>query len=160
MTTIYTSKKTGTTYTMKALENGKFQLTSTEDNTDIITTTESVLKRWYKKSIVVDFTKAEEKPKKANRKAHTNYRAAKKAEDIKIGSFLPFYPTPKAKIQVIGIESARELFPSMELDYINAFLSCESFKRPRRAYVNTKTGNVGIRFRNQLFEINGLKAYV
>lgn len=62
MTTIYTSKKTGATYTMKALENGKFELTSTEDSTDIITTTESVIKRWYKKSVVVDFTDAEEKP--------------------------------------------------------------------------------------------------
>lgn len=56
MTTIYTSKKTGATYTVKALENGKFQLTSTDDSTDIIVTTESVLKRWYKKSIVADFT--------------------------------------------------------------------------------------------------------
>ena len=72
MTTIYTSKKTGATYTMKALENGKFQLTSTEDNTDIITTTESVLKRWYKKSIVVDFTKAEEKPKKTRKANRTS----------------------------------------------------------------------------------------
>lgn len=59
MTTIYTSKKTGATYTVKALENGKFQLTSTDDPTDIITTTESVLKRWYKKSIVADFTETD-----------------------------------------------------------------------------------------------------
>lgn len=77
MTTIYTSKKTGASYTMQALENGKFQLTNTEDSSDVITTTESVLKRWYKKSVVVDFTKAEE-PKKASKKSTRKAPKARK----------------------------------------------------------------------------------
>lgn len=60
--TIYTSKKNGKSYTMQALENGKFELTNTEDASEVITTTESVIKRWYKKSVVVNFETAEPKP--------------------------------------------------------------------------------------------------
>lgn len=65
MTTIYTSKKTGVAYTMESTEivDGKTKFTLySEQEQDRVTTTESVLKRWYKKEIVVDFTAAEEKP--------------------------------------------------------------------------------------------------
>lgn len=174
MTTIYTSKKTGATYTnLTALENGKFQLTSTEDPTDVITTTESVLKRWYKKSVEVDFTSAAPAPKKNTRKASSKkvgkkttrkarnpYSTVKSVEEITAGSFIPFYPRPTMSIQVVGLDAARDLFPGMELDHNSALLSSESFRKPRRAYVNAVTGNVGIRFNNQLLEISGLKAYI
>lgn len=156
--TIYTSKKTGATYTMQTLSNGKFQLTSTEDPKDVITTTESMIKRWYKKSLVVDFTKAAPAPTK---KSHhrSAYASTKTADGISKGSFLPFYPNPKMSIQVIGLDFANTLFPEMKLDYNTARLSSTAFRVPRRAYINTVTGNVGIRFSNQLFEIDGLKAY-
>lgn len=65
MTTIYTSKKTGVAYTLESTEivDGKTKFTLySEQEQDRVTTTESVLKRWYKKEIVVDFTAAEEKP--------------------------------------------------------------------------------------------------
>ena len=161
MTTIYTSKKTGATYTMKALENGKFQLTSTEDNTDIITTTESVLKRWYKKSIVVDFTKAEEKPKKTRRANRTSKVSfTKKAAEVKKGAFLDFYAKPGIPYDIINIDSVDELFPEITVDYENGFVSSSAFNRHRRAYVNVETGNIAFRAYNKLFEINGLKAYL
>lgn len=71
MTTIYTSKKNGKSYTLTNEEiqvglNGAsklvYTLTNTEDPAEVVTTTESVLKRWYKKSVEVDFTAAKEKP--------------------------------------------------------------------------------------------------
>lgn len=65
MTTIYTSKKTGVAYTLESTEivDGKTKFTLySEQEQDRVTTTESVMKRWYKKEIVVDFTTAEEKP--------------------------------------------------------------------------------------------------
>lgn len=80
--TIYTSKKTGATYTnLTALGNGKFQLTSTEDPTDTFTVAESTLKRWYKKSVTVDFTTAEEKPVEVTKKVTTKktVKTSKKA---------------------------------------------------------------------------------
>lgn len=65
MTTIYTSKKTGVAYELEGshIIEGKTRYTLySEQEQDRVTTTESVLKRWYKKEIVVDFTTAEEKP--------------------------------------------------------------------------------------------------
>lgn len=162
MTTIYTSKKTGATYTMKALENGKFELTSTEDSTDIITTTESVLKRWYKKSIEVDFTAAEEKPaeetkstsKKSSKK--TTAPAAKKTHK------------PRAKTyeeQKWGLGHTRmslDTFCKMfELDSIEydipskivaIQIGSETVAR-RRAWKNELTGSVWFRFKNYEYEL-------
>lgn len=65
MTTIYTSKKTGIAYELEGSHTieGKTRYTLySEAEQDRISVTESVLKRWYKKSIEVDFTDAEEKP--------------------------------------------------------------------------------------------------
>lgn len=173
MITIYTSKKNGKSFTMITLDNGKFQLTSTTDSNDIVITTESVLKRWYKKSVEVDFTTAAPAPEKSKKavkvvsKKSTTHKRSKKglntvksAGEIGLGCFIAFYPRPTMSIQVVGLEAAQEIFPGMELDHNTALLSCEEFNRPRRAYVNAETGNVGIRFHNQLIEISGLKAYV
>jgi hypothetical protein len=112
--TIYTSKKTGATYTLTNEEvqvslNGDsktiYTLTSTEDPTDSIHTTESVLKRWYKKSVEVDFTVAEEKPvekPKAETKEAAPAPKAKKQRKVAAPKF--------NSTEVISIEEARSAF--------------------------------------------------
>lgn len=62
---IYTSKKTGVAYILEGsnIIEGKTRYTLfSEEEQDRISVTESVLKRWYKKSVEVDFTNAEKKP--------------------------------------------------------------------------------------------------
>ena len=150
MTTIYTSKKTGATYTMKALENGKFQLTSTEDNTDIITTTESVLKRWYKKSIVVDFTKAEEKPK-SNRKIGKRGPRAKTYEEQKWG----------LGHTRISADSFCKMFDLSSVGYddrnrkVVLFIDAKPVAH-RGANGNELTGSVWFRFKNHEYELTDI----
>lgn len=118
---------------------------------------ESTFKRWYKK-VEITIEEVTIKPRKGHRT--TKFNRSTKVEDIKAGSFIGFYPTPKMKIQNISEEAAREVFGEFTLNRDTAFLTIEGELKPRRAYVNTETGNVGIRFHNQLFEIVGLKAYV
>ena len=97
---------------------------------------------------------------KAHKKQSNKLNKVLKAEDIENGAFLGFYATPKMKIQQIGVDAANQLFGEMDLDRAHGLLSAAEFNRPRRAYVNVETGNVGVRFQNQLFEIVGLKAYL
>lgn len=160
MTTIYTSKKTGATYTMKALENGKFELTSTEDSTDIITTTESVLKRWYKKSVVVDFTNAEEKPAEESKPS----KKASKKSGKKTG--------PRAKTyeeQSWGLEHTRVslatfcgLFDLSSVEYdeksrmISLQIGADTVAR-RRANGNELTGSVWFRYKNAEYELTDVE---
>lgn len=162
MTTIYTSKKTGATYTMKALENGKFELTSTEDSTDIITTTESVIKRWYKKSVVVDFTNAEEKPAEESKPSK---KASKKAGRKQ--------SKPRAKTyeeQSWGLEHNRmslatfcDLFCISELEFeYNAEareIRIKAGDKPcvRRANGNELTGSVWFRYKNAEYELTDVE---
>ena len=97
-------------------------------------------------------------------KAHKHHEKssinlAVKAADVTTGAFIRFYPKPKMDFQQISVEAANELFNGIDLDYENGRLSAGAFNRPRRAYVDVKTGFVGIRFNNQFFEIIGLNAY-
>lgn len=95
-------------------------------------------------------------------KAHSSRSSinlAVKAADVTTGAFIRFYPKPKMDFQQISVEAANELFNGIDLDYENGRLSAGAFNRPRRAYVDVKTGFVGIRFNNQFFEIIGLNAY-
>lgn len=172
MTTIYTSKKTGATYiNLVALENGKFQLTSTEDPTDIITTTESVLKRWYKKTVEVDFTNTEDKPaeEEAIAEEETTEEAAQEEPETTKKSSVKKSRKPRAKTyeeQKWGLSHTRmsldtfcDMFgiSDLEFDYnsdsqivsINAGASLFH----RRAWKNEMTGSVWFRFKNHEYEL-------
>lgn len=160
--TIYTSKKNGKSYVMQPLENGKFQLINTEDNTDIVTTTESVLKRWYKKSVVVDFATAEPKPAEEPNAS----KPSKKVQKVR---------KPRAKTyeeqkwglghQRMSLEAFCNLFDisdlEVEYDHKNQQIIIKAGEKPcvRRAWPNELTGSVWFRFKNYEYELTDV-AYV
>lgn len=165
--TIYTSKKTGATYTIKNLENGKFELTSTEDSTDIITTTESVLKRWYKKSVVVDFTNAEDKPEEENTEETSDEdnkpskKTSKKSGKKQSKPHAKTYEEQKWGLEHtrMSLETFCELFGISELeieyDSNTQEIHIKAGEKPcvRRAWHNELTGSVWFRFKNAEYEL-------
>ena len=165
MNTIYTSKKTGIAYELEGshIVEGKTRYTLySEAEQDRISVTESVLKRWYKKSIEVDFTAAEEKPaeetKKDSKKSSkkTTAPAAKKAHK------------PRAKTyeeQKWGLGHTRmsldafcKLFELDSIEYdipskiVAIQIGSETVAR-RRAWKNELTGSVWFRFKNYEYEL-------
>ena len=169
MTTIYTSKKTGASYTMKTLENGKFELTSIEDSTDIITTTESVLKRWYKKSIVVDFTNAEEKPEEETAEETTTEESkpekkTSKKSGKKTGPRAKTYEEQKWGLSHtrISLDTFCGLFDLSSVEYddkaqiISLQIGADTVAR-RRAWQNELTGSVWFRFKNAEYELTDVE---
>lgn len=169
MTTIYTSKKTGASYTMKTLENGKFELTSIEDSTDIITTTESVLKRWYKKSIVVDFTNAEEKPEEDTTEETTTEESkpekkTSKKSGKKTGPRAKTYEEQKWGLSHtrISLDGFCGLFDLTSVEYdettqmVSLLMGADTVAR-RRAWQNELTGSVWFRFKNAEYELTDVE---
>lgn len=155
-TTIYTSKKTGAVYTLTTTETNEagktvYTLTSREDDTDVIRTTESVIKRWYKKEVVVDFTDIEEPE-------------TKEAETPKIKKTRK----PRAKTyeeQRWGLVHTRMSFNTFcdmldlsSLEYDNKdhkvllFIGADVIAT-RRAWRNEITGSVWFRYKNAEFEL-------
>lgn len=165
MTTIYTSKKTGASYTMKTIENGKFELTSVEDSTDIITTTESVLKRWYKKSIVVDFTNAEENPEEETTEETTTEdskpeKKTSKKSGKKTGPRAKTYEEQKWGLghTRMSLDAFCKLFEldSIEYDITSKIVAIQigsDTVARRRAWKNELTGSVWFRFKNYEYEL-------
>ncbi len=160
--TIIVSKKTEEQF-VSATEHtvdSKVMITLTREDGTTKEVSQSTFKRWYK-TVEVEIKEVEIKnSKKQSKKLNKKLNKVLKAEDIKNGEFLGFYATPKMKIQQIGVDAANQLFGEMDLDRVHGLLSAAEFNRPRRAYVNVETGNVGVRFQNQLFEIVGLNAYL
>lgn len=164
MTTIYTSKKTGASYTMKTLENGKFELTSIEDSTDIITTTESVLKRWYKKSIVVDFTNAEEKPEETTTEESKPEKKTSKKSGKKTGPRAKTYEEQKWGLSHtrISLDGFCGLFDLTSVEYdettqmVSLLMGADTVAR-RRAWQNELTGSVWFRFKNAEYELTDVE---
>ena len=166
MTTIYTSKKTGATYTMKALENGKFELTSTEDSTDIITTTEYVLKRWYKKPIEVDFTAAEEKPaeEETTEESKPEKKKTSKKSGKKTGPRAKTYEEQKWGLSHtrISLDGFCGLFDLTSVEYdettqmVSLLMGADTVAR-RRAWQNELTGSVWFRFKNAEYELTDVE---
>lgn len=175
-TIIYTSKKTGAVYTLTTTEineAGKtiYVLTSRDDHTDVIRTTESVLKRWYKKEAVVDLTNVEEheEPFEAET-TDTETTESVKAEEV------PAKKTkktrkPRAKTyedQKWGLVHTRMSFDtfcemldlsSMEYDNKNhkvLLYSGSELIATRRAWENEITGSVWFRYKNAEFEITDM----
>lgn len=170
MTTIYTSKKTGASYTMKTLENGKFELTSIEDSTDIITTTESVLKRWYKKSVVVDFTNAEEKPEEETTEETTTEESkpekkTSKKSGKKTGPRAKTYEEQKWGLShtrvslatFCGLLSISELEFHYNHETQMVSVDAGECKFSRRAWQNELTGSVWFRFKNAEYELTDVE---
>lgn len=169
---IYTFKKTGAQFTnLTTLENGKFQLTSVEDPTYVITTTESVLKRWYKKSVEVDFTTAEEKPEDTTEQEPTTEEQAQPTEAKKPKAKKQSKPRAKTyEEQKWGLKHFRitsegfcKLFELSEVEY-DAELSIVNLKSGedtmarRRANLNELTGSVWFRFQNAEYELTDIDA--
>lgn len=173
--TIYTSKKNGKSYTMQALENGKFQLTNTEDSSEVVTTTESVIKRWYKKSVVVDFTNVpeqaptdepaeqptEEQPVEEPKAKKTRKARSKKApQNTDPDNAIPMgYYRENVKHESISFEAANTLFGNLTIDRKTATASSDAFKS-RRVYEDPNSGFVFIRNKGVLLEITGFVARV
>ena len=174
---IYTSKKTGVAYILEGshIIEGKTRYTLfSEEEQDRISVTESVLKRWYKKSVEVDFTTAEEKPemmpmpgsdKLADLKEEYSKGEAPKTKKSKKQS------KPRAKTyeeQKWGLkhfrvtsESFAKLFELSEVEYdaetdtIN-LKSGEDTVARRRAWKNELTGCVWFRFQNCEYEMTDI----
>lgn len=155
--TIYTNKKTGIAYELEGshIEAGKTRYTLySEAEQDRISVTESVLKRWYKKSIEVDFTAAEEKP--AEESKDTSKKSSKKTHK------------PRAKTyeeQKWGLGHTRmsldafcKLFELDSIEYditsktVAMQIGSETVAR-RRAWKNELTGSVWFRFKNYEYEL-------
>lgn len=190
MTTIYTSKKTGATFILVNEEvnvdlNGNsktiYTLASTEDAQDTFRTTESVLKRWYKKSIEVDFTDSEE-PAEPETETTTpsneepepqsqpeekpSKKTSKKAKKSKKES------KPRAKTyeeQTWGLTHTRlsidefcKLFElsGVEYDSPSSTILIHSGTETvasRRAWKNEVTGSAWFRFKNHEYELTDLE---
>ena len=178
MTTIYTSKKTGVAYELEGSHviEGKTRFTLySEAEQDRISVTESVLKRWYKKSVEVDFTTAEEKPemmpmpgsdKLADLKEEYSKDEAPKAKKSKKQS------KPRAKtyeeqnwglghtrISTEAFCSALEL-SSVEYDEKSQTVILYAGAEPcarRRAWHNEITGSVWFRFQNYEYELTDVE---
>lgn len=161
--TIYTNKKTGIAYkNLISLENGKFQLTRVDDENFILTTTESMIKRWFKKSIEVDFTNAEEKP------AEESKEASKKSSKKTTAPAAKKTHKPRAKTyeeQKWGLGHTRmsldafcKLFELDSIEYdipskiVAIQIGSETVAR-RRAWKNELTGSVWFRFKNYEYEL-------
>lgn len=158
--TIYTSKKTGARFTnLTQIDTNKFQLTSVEDPTDSIIVTESTLKRWYKKTVEVDFTNAEEKPedkkteaKKAPKSKKQSKPRAKTYEEQKWG----------LGHQRISVATFCKTLDLSSLEYneksqtVTLFNGSEPCAR-RRAWPNELTGSVWFRFHNYEYELTDVE---
>lgn len=144
MTTIYTSKKTGIAYELEGshIFAGKTRYTLySEAEQDRISVTESVLKRWYKKSIEVDFTAAPA----ANK---THKPRAKTYEEQKWG----------LGHTRMSIDAFCKLFELDSIEYdihskiVAIQIGSETVAR-RRAWKNELTGSVWFRFKNYEYEL-------
>lgn len=153
--TIYTSKKTGARFTnLTQIDTNKFQLTSVEDPTDSVIVTESTLKRWYKKTVEVDFTNAEEKPedKKTTKSKKQSKPRAKTYEEQKWG----------LGHQRISSETFCKTLELSSIEYdeksqtVILFDGVEPCAR-RRAWPNELTGAVWFRFHNYEYELTDVE---
>ena len=165
---IYTSKKTGIAYELEGshIFEGKVRFTLySEAEQDRITVTESTLKRWYKKSVEVDFTAAEEKPENTEDQAQPKTKKAKKTEKRSfskkpIGSKLVDgipYGCIRNTIdhKLVPFKQAIKVFGEISVSKTHATIHSEGFGT-RRAYLNKDSGNLFIRFNCQTVEFDGL----
>lgn len=187
MTTIYTSKKTGVAYTLESTEivDGKTKFTLySEQEQDRVTTTGSVLKRWYKKEIVVDFTTAEGKPDVEAEHEQEMLPTAEEntaedeqeatTEETKVSKNTKKQSKHKAKTYEeqkwglghtrISVDAFCNLLDlsSVEYDEKSAIIMLQvgaDTVATRRAWENPITGSVWFRYKNYEYELTDM-AYV
>ena len=169
---IYTSKKTGVAYILEGshIIEGKTRYTLfSEEEQDRISVTESVLKRWYKKSVEVDFTTAEEKPEDTTEQDSTTEGQDQPTETKKPKAKKQSKPRAKTyEEQKWGLKHFRfnsenfaELFELSEVEYdaetttVN-LKSGEDTVARRRAWKNELTGCVWFRFQNCEYEMTDI----
>lgn len=158
--TIYTSKKTGARFTnLTQIDTNKFQLTSVEDPTDSVIVTESTLKRWYKKTVEVDFTNAEENPeakkpeaKKAPKSKKQSKPRAKTYEEQKWGLGHQRISS-KTFCKTLELSSIEYDEKSQTVILFNGAEPCAR----RRAWPNELTGAVWFRFHNYEYELTDVE---
>lgn len=157
ITTItYTSKKTGAAYiNCTELENGKFQLTSVEDPSDIITVSESTLKRWYKRTIEISELPDEPETKKPSTKASKKSSSKKTSKPRAKTYEEQNWGLPHQRISIEGFCALFDL-ASIEYDTKTRLVLIESLEgvvARRRAWENELTGSMWFRFQNHEFEL-------
>ena len=183
MTTYYTSKKNGVTYELEGSHviEGKTRFTLySEAEQDRISVTESVLKRWYKKTVEVDFTDAEKKPEAdknlvpmpGSDKLADLANEYNKPESPKAKKSSKKQSKPRAKTyeeQNWGLGHTRissETFcstmdlTSIEYDEKSQTITLLSGAEPvarRRAWQNEITGSVWFRFHNYEYELTDVE---
>ena len=184
MTTIYTSKKTGVAYELEGshIIEGKTRFTLySEAEQDSISVTESVLKRWYKKSVEVDFTNAEEKseeiliPMPGSDKLadlKEEYSKPEEQDKPKAKKSSKKQSKPRAKTyeeqkwglghQRISSQSFCNALDITDVEYDEASQTvtlmdgAEPVAR-RRAWKNELTGSVWFRFKNYEYELTDVE---
>lgn len=178
MTTIYTSKKTGVAYELEGshIIEGKTRFTLySEAEQDRISVTESVLKRWYKKSVEVDFTTAEEKPEDTSDKLadlKEEYSKPEEQDKPKAKKSSKKQSKPRAKTyeeQKWGLGHQRissKTFcntleiTGVEYDEASQTVTLMDGAEPvarRRAWKNELTGSVWFRFHNYEYELTDVE---
>lgn len=172
MTTIYTSKKTGIAYELEGYHiiEGKTRYTLySEAEQDRISVTESVLKRWYKKSIEVDFTAAEEKPEEETTEETTTEESkpekkTSKKSGKKTGPRAKTYEEQKWGLSHtrISFDGFCGLFDLTSVEYdettqmVSLLMGADTVAR-RRAWQNELTGSVWFRFKNAEYELTDVE---
>lgn len=172
MTTIYTSKKTGIAYELEGshIVEGKARYTLySEAEQDRISVTESVLKRWYKKSVVVDFTNAEEKPAEETTEETTTEESkpekkTSKKSGKKTGPRAKTYEEQKWGLSHtrVSLDTFCGLFDFSSVEYdeksqmVSFQMGADTVAR-RRANGNELTGSVWFRFKNAEYELTDVE---
>ena len=172
MSTIYSSKKTGIAYELEGshIIEGKTRYTLySEAEQDRISVTESVLKRWYKKSIEVDFTAAEEKPEEETTEETTTEESkpekkTSKKSGKKTGPRAKTYEEQKWGLSHtrISLDGFCGLFDLTSVEYdettqmVSLLMGADTVAR-RRAWQNELTGSVWFRFKNAEYELTDVE---
>lgn len=157
---IYTNKKTGIQYDLMGPEQDlndvtRYRLVTRDKERTEITVTESTFKRWFKKELYVDMDKYEKrKPRKPGK-----YISAVRREEVAENCFFEFHPRPNVPYEILTPEKTEEMFPNLTINRKEAKVYCSLFPKGRRAYIRLETGNVGIRHKCVLYELDGFKAY-
>lgn len=158
---IYTNKKTGISYDLVCTETDlndvlRYKLASRDDDHTQIAVTKSTFKRWFKKDLYIDLNK----DKKLYRKRNPSRKFANCIAEVEENCFFSFYPRPNMSYNVLKPDEVETHFPNLTINRKEAKVYSDLFPKGRRAYVSRKTGNVGIRNKGVLYELDGFKAYV
>ena len=98
--------------------------------------------------------------KKLYRKRNPSRKFANCIAEVEENCFFSFYPRPNMSYNVLKPDEVETHFPNLTINRKEAKVYSDLFPKGRRVYVSRKTGNVGIRHKGVLYELDGFKAYV